>query len=428
MFQLKLISNPQTVPAVLNRADAEYFLREFENGRKAKIYPRRELRKKLFQALLTLGHASPAELEQIHLSSEAAKINFWYYFFYKNLYIFKELGPSLRQAVWRIIQEQLQATPDSWLASLQNILNAVQQRKINAFQEESRLRDFIQASSFNYFTLPLYRHYTALAPERQKQFLQSAARVQQLILADTPWPEVKKLLSRRDFLDRRGYAFDLLLQVMPWHTAFPANNAQTMRNIFRANVSRDAGLRAHLADRFPALSGRTLEHGGRFYRIGKSAWHIPFGGLADICTADRPAILWQSPEFNLISIFDTKQYLGFLMLLFQNIPGLGRYLILYGSEPAAALVRGQETRALYQEFVAVCQEFAGLAGLDGVAQTGCPAWYSNRPQLRDYIENFTDDLPRTYLPAVYTDYWDYRTEYVYLLPENPDPARRSGPP
>ncbi|MDR2428333.1 MAG: hypothetical protein LBD62_00825 [Candidatus Margulisbacteria bacterium] len=407
MWQSKVIADRQT---------AADFLRWFENESKNKRYLLRDRRKKVIQSLLALGYVSPQEVEQIPLSSDTAKINFWYYLFYQNLHIFENFGKSMRQAVWRIISAQLAAAPQNWLGSLNNILSAAQQRKLNPFSEESRLIRFIQESPFNYFTVPLYRHYSTLTADKQKKFCRDAAAAQQAILADTPYSEVKKRLPRWGFLPEGRRAFDLLLQVMPWQTTFPQNNLQQVYRIFRHNTGRDLTLRGQLAAEFPKISGQVLRRGNHYYRLGKSVWHIPFGGLADICTAYRPEILWLCPEFNLISIYDTRNYLGFLMTLFLSVPEHGKYLVLYGSEPAASFVKGQDTAALYQEFVSICQEYAAAAGLSGSGQTDSPAWFSNRPQLRDYIKNRIAVLPKLNLAANYVDYWGYRSSGIYLFP------------
>ncbi|MDR1322828.1 MAG: hypothetical protein LBK68_00140 [Candidatus Margulisbacteria bacterium] len=401
---------------IADRQIAADFLRNFASESKSKHYLLRDRRKKVMQSLLALDYVSPPEAAQIQLHSDTAKINFWYYLFYQNLHIFENLGKSMREAVWRIIAAQLAAAPQHWLGSLNNILDAVQQRKLNPFLEEVRLTRFIQESPFNYFTVPLYRHYSALTADKQKSFCRDAAAAQQAILADLPYSAVKKMLPRWGFLPESRRAFDLLLQVMPWQTAFPQNNLQRIYRIFRRNTGRDFTLRGQLAAEFPILSGQVLRRGEHYYRLGKSAWHIPFGGLADICTAHRPEILWLCPEFNLISIYDAKNYLGFLMTLFLSVPEHGKYLVLYGSEPTASFVKGQDTAALYQEFISVCQEYAAMTGLSGAGQTDCPAWHSNRPQLRDHIKNRIAVLPKLNLAANYVDYWGYQSSGIYLFP------------
>ncbi|MDR1452975.1 MAG: hypothetical protein LBJ25_03260 [Candidatus Margulisbacteria bacterium] len=411
MLHRKIISQPP--PNNMDSLRAAEFLRNFDFICAEKMYPLRERAKLVIQSLLTLGYVSPQEAAQLPLRSNTDKLNFWYHFFYNQHYIFAKMGLSMRAAFWRIIKEQLAVSPKTGIQNLQNIARGFFSGELNLFTEEMAILNYIRNSGLGYFTVSLYKHYTKLSPNHRQKFLQAVEAAQQAMLQDKPWSAVKQLLPAWGLQNKRERAFELLLQVMPWQTVFCA--AWQARKIFHANIKRDLEMRRHLTWQFPQLTGKTLERRGRFYRPGKSIWHIPYGGLADICTADRPQILWRDPNFNLISIFDERAYLGFLQIVFQEIPGLGRCLVLYGSEPAASLLKTNSASGLYHEFISVCREFARAAGLSGVAQTACEAWFSNRLQLRVYIEDYVRTLPRIQLANKYQDYWTYRSDSVYLL-------------
>jgi len=128
------------------------------------------------------------------------------------------------------------------------------------------------------------------------------------------------------------------------------------------------------------------------YQIGKNAFLAICGGLADVCIAKDYALFKRS-DFNVLSMKNNEQYLGFTMLYFTEYENK-KMLVIGGIEPAPEISQNYKPEQIYRQTIEVMLEYLQKTDISYLALFNVSD-ISNRQNLNQYL--IKEVLPRLVL-------------------------------